>query len=116
MITIRFGRRSVCMGDDVNNGIYTIEIPADATLGELVGVVMNGGNGNTWPIPTTSTCWNLYSNIGKIADIIPDKKQIDYVIGKDEGEPLSSLGIKWVFGGHEETDLDIAFIEKSFFL
>ncbi|MBP5607205.1 MAG: hypothetical protein J6X66_02910 [Lachnospiraceae bacterium] len=114
MITIRFGRRSLSMGDDVNNGIYTIEIPDDATLGELIGVIMNGGNGNTWPIPSTSTCWNLYSNIGRIADIIPDKKQIDY-INRDEGEPLSSLGIKWIFGGHEEKDLDIAFIERSHF-
>lgn len=115
MITIRFGRRSVCMGDDVNNGIYTIEMPADATLGELIGVVMKGGNGNTWPIPITSTCWNLYSNIGRIADIIPEKKQIDY-INRDEEEMLSSLGIEWVYGGHEEKNLDIAFIERSYFL
>ena len=56
MIRIRFGRRSVCMGDDVNNGIYSIEMPDDATLAELMHVLLYGGNGNTWPIPMTSTC------------------------------------------------------------
>ena len=112
MITIRFGRRSVSMGDDANNGIYTIEMPDEATLGDLMRVILHGGNGNTWPVPGTSTCWNIYSNIGKIADVIPDEKQIDY-INKDESEQLSSLGIKWIYCGHEEPDLDIAVIERS---
>ena len=112
MIAIRFGRRSVSMGDDANNGIYTIEMPDEATLGDLMRVILHGGNGNTWPVPGTSTCWNIYSNIGKIADVIPDEKQIDY-INKDESEQLSSLGIKWIYCGHEEPDLDIAVIERS---
>lgn len=114
MIEIRFGRRSVSMGDDIYNGIYTIEMPDEATLGDLMRVILDGGNGNTWPIPSTSSCWNIYSNIGKLADIAPEKVQIDYV-DKGESEPLSSLGIEWVYGGHEEYDLDIAFIEKSHF-
>ena len=114
MIRIRFGRRSVCMGDDVNNGIYSIEMPDDATLAELMHVLLYGGNGNTWPIPMTSTCWNIYSNIGRIADILPEKKQIDY-LDRDSSEALSSLGIEWVYGGHEEKDLDIALIERSYF-
>lgn len=114
MITIRYGRRSVSMGDDAYNGIYTLEMPDEATLGDLMRVVLHGGNGNTWPVPTTSTCWNIYSNIGKIADIKQDKTQIDY-INIDENALLSSLGIKWVYGGHEEPDLDIAYIERSHF-
>ena len=114
MIRIRYGRRSVCMGDDINNGIYEIEMPDTATLAELVHVLMDGGNGNTWPIPTTSTCWNIYSNIGRIADILSEKKLIDY-FDRNGNEMLSSLGIEWVYGGHEEKDLDIALIERSYF-
>ena len=114
MIAIKYGRRSVCMGDDVYNGIYTIEMPDEAVLGDLMRVILHGGNGNTWPVPSTSGCWNIYSNIGKIADIIPDREQIDY-INRDENELLSSLGIKWIYCGHEEPDLDIAFIERSHF-
>ena len=34
MLSIEFHRVSVCMGDDVWNGKYTIEMPDDATLGE----------------------------------------------------------------------------------
>ena len=102
------------MGDDVNNGIYTIELPDGATMGELMRVVLYGGNGNTWPVPSTSTCWNIYSNIGKIADIAPEKKQIDY-INRTGSETLSSLGIEWVYGCHEEPDPDIALIERSHF-
>lgn len=45
MIEIKFGRRSVSMGDDVYNGIYTIELPDEATLGDLMKVVLYGGKG-----------------------------------------------------------------------
>ena len=38
MITIKYGRRPVCMGDDASNGIYTIEMPDEALLGDLIGV------------------------------------------------------------------------------
>ena len=38
MITIKYGRRPVCMGDDASNGIYTIEMPDEALLGDLMGV------------------------------------------------------------------------------
>ncbi|MBR3142783.1 MAG: hypothetical protein IKF09_06445 [Clostridiales bacterium] len=39
MITIKFGRRSVCMGDDADNGIYTIQMPDEASLGDLMRVI-----------------------------------------------------------------------------
>ena len=100
------------MGDDADNGIYMIEMPDEASLGGLMGVILHGGNGNTWPVSSTSTCWNIYSNTGKIADVIPENDQINY-ISRDGSEPLSSLGITWVYGGHEEPDLDIAIIERS---
>lgn len=114
MKTIKYGRRSVCMGDDVNNGIYTIEMPDESTLGDLIKVVLHGGNGNTWPIPTTSTCWNIYTNIGKIADIVPENKSIVYA-DLNENTSLSSLAILWVYGCHEEDDVDIKLIERSYF-
>ena len=109
---IKYCRRSVCMGDDVNNGIYTIEMPDESTLGDLIKVVLYGGNGNTWPIPTTSTCWNIYTNIGKIADIVPEKKSVVY-IDLNKNTSLSSLGILWVYGCHEEVDIKL--IERSYF-
>ena len=115
MITIRYGSRSVCMGDDVNNGIYTIEMPDEATLGDLMRVVMHGGDGNTRPIPTTSTTWQIYTNIGMVAEIMPEKKEIHY-IDHDEKASLYSSGIIWVYGCHEEYDVDIAMIEKSYFI
>ena len=34
-IIIRYNRRSVCMGDDVQNGIYKIEMLSDAKLSVL---------------------------------------------------------------------------------
>ncbi|MBR5419835.1 MAG: hypothetical protein IK115_01660 [Lachnospiraceae bacterium] len=115
MITIKFGRRSVCMGDDVNNGIYTIEMPDDAKLGDLIKVVRHGGNGNTWPVPCTSTCWNIYTNIGRVADMVPEEKKIVY-LDRDENTLLSSLGIRWVYACHEEYDKDIALLERSYFV
>ena len=53
MITISFHRKSVCMGDDAGNGEYTIQMPDAATLGDLMHVILRGGNGNGWPIPYT---------------------------------------------------------------
>ena len=114
MIMIKFGRRSVSMGDDVNNGIYSIELPDEATLGVLIKVVRHGWNGNTWSIPCTSTVWNIYTNIGKIADLIPENESIVYSEW-NEDVLLSSLGITWVYGCHEEQDVDIKLLERSYF-
>lgn len=61
------------MGDDVNNNIYQIEMPGDATLGDLMYVVKDGGCGNDWPV-TSGFEWDIYSNIGRSARISP---QID---------------------------------------
>ena len=68
------------MGDDVYRGIYKIEMSDDATLGDLIEVLLNGGNGNDWPIPQTSaTGWSVYSDIGRLADVSADKRQIDFL-------------------------------------
>ena len=62
--------------------------------------------------PTTD--WLLCSNIGIIADIIPDKEQIDY-FDRDGNEPLASFGIRWIFGWHKEREPDLAMIERTYF-
>ena len=62
------------MGDDAGNGEYTIEMPDSAKLGDLMKVILHGGNGNGWPIPYTgaNSFWVIKSNIGNLADIFTD--------------------------------------------
>ncbi len=102
MSTLTFRRESVCMGDDANNGKYTIELPDTAALGDLMNVILHGGNGNDWPIPYTgaNSFWVIKSNIGSLADIYTDTEgdwHIAYLTGT-ENTPLKSLGITWTFG------------------
>lgn len=102
MIQISFKRQSVCMGDDAGNGIYRIEMPDSAVLGDLMEVVLNGGNGNSWPIPYTgaNSHWIIRSNIGNLANIYTDEKgdwHIRY-LGFAREKPLTELGISSVFG------------------
>lgn len=105
MISIRFGRVSVCAGDDMGNADYTIELPDSAMLGELLNVILHGGCGNDWPIPHTgaNSCWVIHSNIGNLAKIITDNDDnrhiIDYCCSEDT--PLKNLGIIWTFGDRE---------------
>ena len=102
-MTIKYGRKALCMGDDVYNGIYRIEMPDDATLHDLIYVLLHGGNGNDWPIPMTSEIgWVIYSDIGKLADVSADEKQIGYSF--PEGSKISALGISWVYGAREGDD------------
>ena len=111
---IRYNRRSVCMGDDVQNGIYKIDMPSDSTLKDLIDVILNGGNGNSWPVPQMSEIgWIICSNIGVLAIISADKTTIDYC-DNNEDASLSILGIKWVFGERENTSLDMARISRIF--
>ena len=115
MIKIRYNRRPLCAGDDAKNGIYDIEMPDDATLGDFMDVVLHGGNGNDWPIPWGYHGWIIYSNIGKIADVSSDFSRVEYCVG-DENQKLSDIGIEWVFGEYEGTDQDdTAFKCKSLF-
>ncbi len=102
METITFRRESVSMGDDAGNGKYTIEMPDTATLGDLMKVILHGGNGNDRPIPYTgaNSYWVIKSNIGNLADIFTDTEgewHIAYLAGK-ENTALKSLGIAWTFG------------------
>ena len=105
MIPIEFHRKSVCMGDDVRNGKYIIEMPDDATLGELLNIILHGGNGNDWPIPYTgaNSNWWIQSNIGNLAKIYTDNEGEwhieDYCC--DEHTPLKELGIEWTFGSRD---------------
>lgn len=90
------------MGDDAGNGEYTIEMPDAATLGDLMNVILHGGNGNDWPIPYSgaNSFWVIKSNIGNLADIFTDTEgewHIAYLACM-ENTPLKSLGITWIFG------------------
>ena len=112
-IVIRYNRRSLCMGDDAGNGIYDIEMPYDATLKDLVGVLLQGGNGNDWPVPQTSSIgWVLFSNVGKIADVSADKQTIGCHV--DENSKLSALDIRWIFAGREGEAPDLADLDRFF--
>ena len=105
-LLIRFHRRAMCMGDDVDNGIYKIQLPGDATLGDLMKTVLYGGNGNDWPCPQNHDGWTIWSNNGPVADVSGDKKNIRYY-GPDGSAPLSTLGITWVFGEFMGCDPEI---------
>ena len=105
MITIKFRRVSVCMGDDAGNGEYIIELPDDATLGDLLHVILHGGYGNDWPIPYTgaNSSWVIHSDVGDLAKIYTDSDGEWHICDHccDEHTPLKDLGITWTFGGRE---------------
>ena len=103
MIVIRYNRRSLCAGDDIYNGIYELEMPDEAVLKDLTEVLLHGGNGNDWPVPMNHDGWLICSNIGDIAHVSGDKKQITYC-DTDEDAKLSKLGIKWVFAEYEDVN------------
>ncbi len=98
MIRIKYGRRSICAGDDMKNGRYIIELPDEAALSDLIDAVAHGGHGNTWPIPTShdTVGWNLFTNIGIIAVVACDCKSAEYK-EFDGSTPLAPLGIEWVY-------------------
>ena len=77
-------------------------MPDTATLGDLIDVVMHGGNGNEWPIPYTgaNSFWVIRSDIGNLADVYTDKdgEWIVSYLEYDERSPLKPLGITGVFG------------------
>ena len=106
MISLTFRRKSVCMGDDVGNGEYTVEMPDSATLGDLLHVLLFGGCGNDWPIPYTgaNSVWLIDSNIGVLAKIYTDAQGEWHVEAAPypETTPLRTLGITWTFGGRGE--------------
>ena len=88
-------------------------MPDEATLGDLVGILLHGGNGNNWPIPQTSVIgWEIYSNIGRIANVSADKKKVDYCI--PEKTRLSGFGIKWVFGERTNENPNISDLARIF--
>ena len=113
VLIIKYNRRALCAGDDVNNGVYKIEMPDNATLGDLIEILLHGGNGNDCPIPLNHDGWDIYSNIGKVADVSPDKKHIEYC-DEDGRSLLSALGIEWVFGEYKGDTPDAKTLEWRF--
>ncbi len=110
---IQYNRRALCMGDDVYNGIYRIELPEAATLGELLVVLLRGGNGNDWPIPQTSLIgWSICSNTGRLAEVSADKNQIDFCY--PEHTRRSALGVRWVFGARSGEAPDCSELARLF--
>ena len=106
MISLTFHRQSVCMGDDAGNGVYTLEMPDGATLGDLLHVLLYGGYGNDWPIPYTgaNSVWLIDSNIGVLAKIYTDADgewHIESLV-YPETTPLRTLGITRTFGDRSE--------------
>ena len=102
MISLTFRRQSVCMGDDAGNGKYTLEMPDDSTLGELMETLLHGGHGNDWPIPYTgaNSFWVIRSNIGDLADVYTDPEGEWHIrCSAFPGRtPLKTLGIQWTYG------------------
>jgi len=108
VITITFHRKSVCMGDDAGNGEYTIQLPETASLGDLMHVILRGGNGNDWPIPYTgaNSLWVIKSNVGNLAEIFTDQEGEWHTAYPSftENTPLQSLGIMWIFGDRADKE------------
>ena len=104
MITLTFSRRSVCMGDDADAGTYTVTMPDGASLGDLMQVLLHGGNGCGWPIPYTgaNSRWVVRSNIGDLANIFTDSEGEWHIACRlDALTPLRTLGIEWTYGDRE---------------
>ena len=103
-MTISFSRRSVCMGDDAGAGDYTVEMPEDAALGELMDVLLHGGRGNDWPIPYTGadSRWVIRSNAGDLGILYTDAGGVWHIdCARDPKTPLRALGLAWVYGARE---------------
>ena len=112
-MTILYNRRAMSMGDDVYNGVYRIQLSDHAALGDLVGILLRGGNGNDWPIPQTSGIgWTVWSNIGRIAEVSADKKRVNCHFS--ENASVSALGIEWVFGARADEEPSVSALARRF--
>ncbi|MDO4493796.1 MAG: hypothetical protein Q4C53_07935 [Clostridia bacterium] len=99
---IKYSRRPLCMGDDAMNSVYTIALPRNATLGELLRALATRGHGNDWPIPSGDH-WRIRSNRGDLANLNTRTGETEYLMA-DADTPIASLGLKWVYADFE-TDL-----------
>ena len=78
---IEFSRESLCAGDDIYNGIYTLEIPGEMSLCDFIQILCKGGHGNDWPIPTHyhDSYWMIQSNIGTLAYLIYEFDNTEHI-------------------------------------
>ena len=103
MIKIRYCRDSVCMGDDAGRGHYDIELNDDATMTDLFGCLLHGGNGNDWPIAYTGADseWLIESDIGDLGNINTDSNgEWYYIYSFSPDTLLKDLCIEWVYCRH----------------
>ena len=105
MLSLSFSRQSVCMGDDAGNGEYTLSLPDDAALGDLMHVLLHGGCGNDWPIPYTgaNSFWAVRSDAGRLGTIQTDSEGEWHITCSPypESTPLKQLGLTRVFCGRD---------------
>ena len=100
MIKIKYTRRSVCMGDDVNAGDYILKLPNNATLSELMEKIINVKTERSLAFTGSSTDWIIKSNIGNLAEITVDEKY-NWVIKYFNYKPndkLKKLKIEYIRG------------------
>ena len=69
MIHIEFSRESVCMGDDYYAGTYSMEFAEDATIKDLVTVILAAGKGT-----------RMKSKLPKVLHKAAGKSMVQHVI------------------------------------
>ena len=100
MISIKFSRRSVCMGDDINAGEYILNFNNNANLKDLMEKITNVNIKRSLAFTGSSTNWIIKSNIGDLAKITVDEKYkwvIEY-INHNPLDKLSDLKIEYIRG------------------
>ena len=100
MIKIKYSRSSVCMGDDVNAGEYTLMFNDTDTLKDLIERIIDNKTERSLAFTGSSTNWIIKSNIGDLARITVDdnyKWVIDYLNYKPK-DKLKILKINCIHG------------------
>lgn len=103
MLKILYCRNSLCAGDDANRSIYTLILPNDTTIDDLIYAMRHKGCGNEWPMPSGN--WIIRSNIGDLAKIEEEGK-IEYLL-MDSTSLVMKSGIEWVYGDWENSGIEM---------
>ena len=100
MINIKYSRRSVCMGDDINAGNYTLKFKDDATLKDLLDIITSTKFERSLAFTGSSTHWIIKSNIGDLAEITVDKdyKWVFNYLNYNSNTKIKELNIEYIKG------------------